>query len=812
MKNRRTTRLSVLVKLTATAVIAILLLAGVLDRYYAKQMETAAHDDLDRRAFAIASGWASEREYGLLIGNRPLLQQAVVKVLSQPDVVSATVLDQSGRIMASAGHFKVGPNKQVRAELVARTEQDASLDLQPETAEGWVEEFLVPVRLRPESVPVQELPEETGGQPAKQVGQKLGLVELDVSHASTMLRVQQARRAALLITIGIVLTALLFCIWMVRRTVRPLRDLVRGTERLGKGNLDVRVTAVTNDEIGDLSHGFNEMAEALQQSHLEILDYQRNLERRVANATAELKNTNVQLMAEIAERKRAEGELRETSRNLQAIIQTSPVPIMEMDSQGYVSMWNPASERVFGWSEPEVLGKFLPIIADDQRTEFEVLRKRLISGERLVGVETSRRRKDGKRVKVSISAAPLYGSDGTVTGIIGVVADMTEHKRLEEQFLQSQKVEAVGRLAGGVAHDFNNILTAIVGYSQLTMFRMAESDPLRANIEEINKAADRAAGLTRQLLAFSRKQILTQKVFDLNSVVANLDKMLRRVIGEDIDFVTKLAADLGRTKADPGQIEQVMLNMAVNARDAMPEGGKLTIETSNARLDGDYARQHVEVVPGEYVMLAFSDTGTGMTPEVMKRIFEPFYTTKGVGKGTGLGLATCFGIVKQSGGHITVYSEIGHGTTFRVYLPRVLEEVKIEEVPQTTGREGAGHETILFVEDDAAIRELNARVLRQYGYNVLVARDGQEALSAAQQLEGKGLDLVLTDVVMPQMGGKELADRLHTTYPNLKVLFCSGYTEDAIVHRGVLAPGIAFLQKPFNPSVLARKVREVIES
>jgi PAS domain S-box-containing protein len=802
----------VLVKLTATAVIAILLLAGVLDRYYAKQMETAAHESLDRRAFAIASGLASECEYGLLIGNRPLLQQAVVKVLSQPDVVSATVLDQSGKIMASAGHFKLDPSKQARAELVTRTEQEISMDLQTEAVAGGVEEFLVPIRLQPESVSVQELSEETGGQPARQVGQKLGLVQLDVSHASTMLRVQQARRAATLITIAVVLGALLFCVWMVRRTVRPLRDLVRGTEHLATGNLDVRVAITTNDEIGDLSHGFNKMAEALQQSHLEILDYQRNLERRVANATAELKNTNVQLLAEIAERKRAEGELRETSRNLQAIIQTSPVAIMEMDSKGYVSMWNPASERVFGWSEEEVLGKFLPIIADDQRMEFEALRRRLIGGERLVGVETSRRRKDGKRVEVSISAAPLYGSDGTVTGIIGVIADMTEHKRLEEQFLQSQKVEAVGRLAGGVAHDFNNILTAIVGYSQLTMYRMAESDPLRANIEEINKAADRAAGLTRQLLAFSRKQILVQKVFDLNSVVANLDKMLRRVIGEDIDFVTKLAPDLGRTKADPGQIEQVMLNMAVNARDAMPQGGKLTIETGNVRLDEDYARQHVDVVPGEYVMLAFSDNGTGMTPDVMKRIFEPFYTTKGIGKGTGLGLATCFGIVKQSGGHITVYSEVGQGTTFKVYLPRVLEELKAETVSQTTGVDVGGHETILLVEDDIAIRELNASVLRKYGYNVLVAKDGQEALSVAECLHGKGLDLVFTDVVMPQMGGRELADRLHAMYPDLKVLFCSGYTEDAIVHRGVLASGIDFLQKPFSPTVLAAKVHEVIKS
>jgi PAS domain S-box-containing protein len=640
MKNKRPTRLSVLVKLTATAVAAILLLAGVLDTYYARQMESSADEALDQRALAIASDLANDCDYGLLIGNRPLLQQSVVEVLSQPDVVSAIILDQSGRIMASAGHVRSDPSKQARAELVARTEQAVSLGLRRGADEGWVEEFVVPIRLQPDLVSMQELPEETGGRSVRQVGQKLGLVQLGVSHASTMLRLQRARQAALLITIAIVLTALLLCLWMVRLTVRPLRDLVRGTEQLAAGNLDVRVAPATNDEIGDLSLSFNEMADALQQSHLEILDYQHNLERRVANATAELKNTNIQLMAEIADRKRAEDESRETSRNLQAIIHTSPVSIIEMDSQGSVSMWNPSSEHVFGWSEREVLGKFLPMVAEDQRADFETLRKRLMDGERLVGVEARWRRKDGKIVEVSISAAPLHGLDGEVTGIIGVIADITEHKRLEEQFLQSQKVEAVGQLAGGVAHDFNNILTAILGYCQLTMYRMPEADPLRANLEEINKAAERAAGLTQQLLAFSRRQILTQKVFDLNSVVADLDKMLRRVIGEDIDFATKLAPDLGRAKADPSQIEQVIMNMAINARDAMPEGGQLTIETANARLDEDYVRQHSEAAPGEYVMLAISDSGAGMTPEVMKRIFEPFYTTKGVGKGTGLGLAT----------------------------------------------------------------------------------------------------------------------------------------------------------------------------
>jgi two-component system cell cycle sensor histidine kinase/response regulator CckA len=383
--------------------------------------------------------------------------------------------------------------------------------------------------------------------------------------------------------------------------------------------------------------------------------------------------------------------------------------------------------------------------------------------------------------------------------------------QLEEHYRQAQKMEAVGQLAGGIAHDFNNLLTVINGYSELLLLRYLKADhPSRKYLEEIKRAGERAATLTGQLLAFSRKQILQLQIVDLNTVVAEMDKMFRRLISEDIDLDTRLAPDLAPIKADRGQVEQVLLNLVVNARDAMPQGGKLTFETANVRLDQDYADEHAEVTPGEYVLLAVSDTGIGMTEEIKARIFEPFFTTKEEGKGTGLGLATCFGIIKQSKGHIGVYSEPGLGTTFKIYLPcatETTEPIAAREESETLPR---GTETILLVEDGEAVRVLAAQLLREQGYTVLEAGNGEEALRLTEAQIEPEIHLLLTDVVMPQMGGKELADRLQAERPNLKVLFTSGYTDDAIVHHGVLEPGIAFLEKPFTASTLLRKVRQTL--
>jgi two-component system cell cycle sensor histidine kinase/response regulator CckA len=383
-------------------------------------------------------------------------------------------------------------------------------------------------------------------------------------------------------------------------------------------------------------------------------------------------------------------------------------------------------------------------------------------------------------------------------------------RRSEEQLRQSQRMEAIGRLAGGIAHDFNNLLTVIKGYSQLSLGELREGDPLKGNIEEIKKAAERAADLTRQLLAFSRRQILEMKVLDLNTVLQNLEKMLHRLIGEDIELVFLKGKDLGTVKCDPGQIEQVIMNLAVNARDAMPKGGKLTVETANVELDDAYARAHIAVRPGRYVMFSVSDTGIGMTPEVRERVFEPFFTTKERGKGTGLGLSTVYGIVKQSGGNIWVYSEPGKGTAFKIYLPRVDEP--LEELEEEVRKKGfaGGIETIFIVEDNEEVRKLAKRILAKQGYKVLEASQGNEALQICEKHKGP-IHLMVTDVVMPGMDGHELANSLKIHHPETKVLYMSGYTDNAITHHGILEKGMNYVQKPFTVDGLLKKVREVLD-
>ncbi|MGA2384572.1 MAG: ATP-binding protein [Gemmatimonadales bacterium] len=393
---------------------------------------------------------------------------------------------------------------------------------------------------------------------------------------------------------------------------------------------------------------------------------------------------------------------------------------------------------------------------------------------------------------------------------VTVFDNITERKRLEAQLRQAQKMESVGRLAGGVAHDFNNLLTVILSGAALAKDGLPERDPARSEIREIEEAANRAAVLTRQLLAFARRQAAEPRALDLNAVTLAMDKMLRRLIGEDVELVTLLAENLGAVWADPGHIEQVLVNLTVNARDAMPGGGKLTIETSNVTLDAESAARHIGMAPGEYVMLAVSDSGCGMAPEILEHIFEPFFTTKELGGGTGLGLSTCYGIVKQSGGWIWAYSEPGRGTTFKIYLPRIQAEAEAFSPASSAALRG-GTETILLVEDNAQVRDIALRSLRERGYRVLQAANGGEALRAAEN-QSEPIALLLTDVVMPQMGGSELAERVRALRPQIKVLYTSGYTEHVIVHHEGLGPGTAFLPKPFDPAGLARKVREVLDA
>ncbi|MGA2029258.1 MAG: PAS domain-containing protein, partial [Verrucomicrobiota bacterium] len=408
-------------------------------------------------------------------------------------------------------------------------------------------------------------------------------------------------------------------------------------------------------------------------------------------------------------------------------------------------------------------------------------------------------------------SAPVMGQDGKYYGRLWTFRDITDRKRLEAQLFQSQKMETVGKLAGGIAHEFNSILTAIIGQSELLLGNLPAGSPLAKSATEISKAAGRAATLTRQLLAYGRKQFLQPEVLDLNRIVTGMENMLQHIIGGRVDTLIIPAPGLQAVKVDAGQIEQVIINMAVNAFDAMPNGGKLTLETANVSFGSESVGRYPELQPGDYVMLAITDNGTGMSAEVKARLFEPFFSTKGVGKGTGLGLSTCYGIIKQSGGHISVYSELGRGTTFKIYLPQVEPQTKIPVQRLDSLDLPRGTETILLVEDDPALREMAASLLRRLGYAVLTAANGIEALSLQQQRDMGHIDLLFTDVVMPQMSGQELADRVQALYPQTRILFTSAYTENAIIHQGVVSKGVAFLQKPFTPSALARKVREMLD-
>ncbi len=511
------------------------------------------------------------------------------------------------------------------------------------------------------------------------------------------------------------------------------------------------------------------------------------------------------VMRDLTERTRSEEALRESEERFRKLTEAANEGIAIYE-QGRILEANQATAKMLGYELPEVIGRHaLEFTAPESRA---LVLHNIQSGYEKP-YESVGLRKDGTTFPVEVQgkAIPYRGRLVRVT----IIRDLTERKRLEEELRQAHKMEAVGRLAGGIAHDFNNLLTVIGGYSELLLRRFDPADPAHQQAEAIMTAANHAAALTRQLLAFSRRQVLEPKVLDLNAVVTTMGRILQRLIGEDIELVTGLDPALGRVNADPGQLEQVLLNLAVNARDAMPQGGRLTLETANVELDEADARWHAGVASGRYVRLAVRDTGIGMDAATQSHLFEPFFTTKELGQGTGLGLATVYGIVRQSGGHITVDSTPGRGTAFTIYLPRLGEGVEAAEPVVAPAKPRKGSETVLLVEDEAGVRGVAQEILRSTGYIVLAASDGHEALRISIQHEGP-IHLLLTDVVMPGLSGPALVSRLASRRPKMRVMYMSGYTEDTIVQHGLPNPGMVFLQKPFTPEVLTRKVRELLET
>jgi PAS domain S-box-containing protein len=526
-------------------------------------------------------------------------------------------------------------------------------------------------------------------------------------------------------------------------------------------------------------------------------------------------------MLDITARKESEQALRDSEERLRMALDGGQIGTWDLDLKNDAVRWAGHAARVFNvvqGSAPLRFEVFLELVHPEDRSGLnDAVRHAIAQGLpldiefRVIGdAAVANPHTSHPETRWVAAQGQAYTDDrGEPVRMLGVMQDITERKRLESQFLQAQKMEGIGRLAGGVAHDFNNLLTAVLGYIEMAGTKLERDNPAHEYFGSIRHAAERGASLTRQLLGFARRQITEPRVVDLDALVVQMQDLLRRVIGEDVELRIVTARDLGSVRLDPAQFEQVLMNLVINARDAMPNGGVLTIESRNVDLDEGYARQHQGVQPGHYVMLAVSDTGMGMTEDVSRHLFEPFFTTKPPGRGTGLGLATCYGIVKQNGGHIWVYSEYGRGSTFKIFLPRTGEAAASDTPADQASGSVAGHETLLVVEDEPMVRAISVESLEMLGYRVLQASHGEEALEVARAYAG-AIDLVVSDVVMPIMGGPALVQRLRIERPHIKVLFVSGYTDDAIVRQGVLEPGVEFLQKPFALAALARRIREIL--
>ncbi len=772
---RLSIRASLKAKLVALVALLLLGISWFISIYFPRRMLHLIVRSTEADARNLATMAAFNVAPALFFGDRASALEALRGSEEAENVAYLVVLDVEGRIFAAIGQ-----------EVAERAGYEEPVVLEPDSTAADIYRTIAPV--------VHD-------------GRPIGTLHQGISLAPMRAEIARMRGAIALVSAAVFVVGLAATVGIGAYLTRPLRAIMLAVEEIRAGRWSRRARVASRDEVGELAAAFNHMLDDLDAARRELERLNRNLERRVADRTAELE-------CEVEERRSSEEALRRSNERFLRAAATIEGVVYEWDIVDNRVEWTDGLQRTFGydslegrttvdwWSERVHPADLEQVLA---RREADLRAGR--------DFEAKYRFRNGSGEFLHVFDRGSLGVDeqGRPRRMVGVMENITELHRLEEQLRQAQKMEAVGRLAGGVAHDFNNMLTGIIGYAELLLLKMPADDPHRKEVEEILAGGQRAAALTRQLLAFSRKQVVEPRVFDLNAVLLDMEKMLRRLIGEDVALETELAADAGRVRMDPGQLEQVVLNIAVNARDAMPRGGRLAVRTASRRRDAAAGPSELTLPPGPYVLLEVQDSGCGMDEATRARIFEPFFTTKDVGKGTGLGMATVYGIVKQAGGDVTVESAPDQGTTIRILLPQVgdLEQAARREEPAVA--RGGNGERVLLVEDEDSVRGLVRGTLQANGYAVLEARDARQALDVASR-ETTPIDLLLTDVVMPRMSGPELADRLRAERPGLRVAFMSGYTNDMIVGHGVSASEVRLLQKPFTVTSLLRHVREALGS
>jgi PAS domain S-box-containing protein len=729
--------------------------------------------EVQKRGDALARDLAAGSTGPLVLYNYTQLEQNVTRAATETDVAYAMILDRDGRVAAHNHRPEIVGTLLSGGTLDRILSTDATLAQELDGPDGEaLYDFAVPIRVD---------------------AQRWGTARVGLSRRRMEAEITATRRQLVLLAVLVLAGAGLASALVARRIARPVRQLAAGAVAISRGELVQRVEPTTSDEIGQLATAFNDMARQLHEQRSALLEQRTALE------------------AAHGELRRRFAELSDLKSYTDHILDSLVNGIVTLGLDGRVVTLNGAAESLLGCpAVAAARGRHVTEVLD-HAPELVAILQAAIQWRTGRTVTVTLPSRTGGVTPVEITTATLKGGEEQDLGVIVVVRDLTAVRALEAQLRHAQKMEAVGRLAGGVAHDFNNLLTVITGRSQLLLLKLPPESPLRRDVELVEETAHRASALTRQLLAFSRKQMVQPRVVDLNEVVRGMETMLSRLIGEDVTLGTRLDPTAGCVRADPAQLEQMIVNLAVNARDAMPLGGRLTLETGFVRLDEGFAREHVGLRAGPHVRLVVRDTGVGMDGLIKAHLFEPFFTTKGPGKGTGLGLATVYGIVTQSGGAIRVDSEPGQGAVFTIDLPRVDAPADLRGDPGIPDAAPHGSETVLLVEDEPEVRGLARDILHQQGYTVLEAADGDEALRIGRE-HGGPIHLLVTDVVMPQMGGRELADHLKAGRHETKVLYVSGYTDDAILHQGVSETGMAFLPKPFTASALAHKVREVLDA